>query len=151
MKKLQIALLIIFLFLSVFVSFSISQEIKKLTTGMPNTVTLSNGDIVYDLNGEWDAITDDRYYGTYKSVWKITQEGNKFVGYKLPTSDWLAKGRGGIKGELEGDRFKSLYVDNPAAEWTPSKGKINDGGNKIVIEVPIEEYNYTSFLTLTRK
>jgi len=53
MKKLQIALIVIFVFLLVFVSCSIFQP-KKLKAGMPNTVTLSNGEVVYDLTGEWN-------------------------------------------------------------------------------------------------
>jgi hypothetical protein len=152
MKKFQIALIVIFLFLLVFVSFSLSQsqDIKKLKAGMPNTVTLSNGEVVYDLNGEWDAIYDNKDLGTNKDVVKITQEGNKFVGIKLIGNIFLGKGKETIKGELEGDGFKSLYgYARTAGGWTLSKGRVSDRGNKIVMET--ERYSYTFVLTLTRK
>jgi hypothetical protein len=152
MKKFQIALIVIFLFLLVFVlsSISQSQDIKKLKAGMHNTVTLSNGEMVYDLNGEWDAIYDNKQYGTNKDVVKITQEGNKFVGIKLIGNIWVGKGSETIKGELEGDGFKSLYCYvHTEGGWTLSKGQVSDRGNKIVIET--ERYSYTVVLTLTRK
>jgi hypothetical protein len=47
---------------------------NPLKEGMPNTVTLSSGEVVYDLNGEWDAVFDNDYLGGSKSVVKITQE-----------------------------------------------------------------------------
>ena len=152
MKKLQIALIVMFLFLLVFVSSSLSQsqDIKKLKAGMPNTVTLSNGEVVYDLNGEWDAIYDNKDLGTDKDVVKITQEGNKFVGIKLIGNIFLGKGSETIKGELEGAGFKSLYgYGRTAGGWTRGKGQVSDRGNKIVME--IERYSYTFVLTLTRK
>jgi len=152
MKKFQIALIVIFLFFLVFVSSSLSQsqDIKKLKAGMPNTVTLSNGEVVYDLNGEWDAIFDNKDLGIDKDVVKITQEGNEFVGIKLIGNIFLGKGRETIKGELEGDGFKSLYgYVRTAGGWTRGKGRVSDRGNKIVME--IERYTYTFVLTLTRK
>jgi hypothetical protein len=118
---------------------------------MPNTVTLSNGDVVYDLNGEWDAIIDNAQFGISKDVIKITQEGNKFVGIKLIGNQYVGKGSETIKGELEGDGFKSLYGYSLAHGWQPSSGKISEGGNKIVEEQPIEAYGYTAVMTLTRK
>jgi hypothetical protein len=32
------------------------EPLKPLQEGMPNTKTLSTGDVVYDISGEWDAI-----------------------------------------------------------------------------------------------
>jgi len=106
--------------------------------------------VVYDLNGEWDAIYDNKQYGTNKDVVKITQEGNKFVGIKLIGNIFAGKGSETIKGELEGDGFKSLYCYvHTEGGWTLSKGQVSDRGNKIVME--IERYSYTFVLTLTRK
>ena len=110
MKKLQLALIFLLIFLLVFVSFSISQsqDIKKLKAGMPNTVTLSNGEVIYDLSGEWDAIYDNKGYGgTNKDIVKITQKGNEFVGIKLIGNQWMPKGSETVKGVLEKDGFKS--------------------------------------------
>ena len=35
-----------------------AQMDNPLKDGMPNTVTLSNGEVVYDLNGEWDSLVE---------------------------------------------------------------------------------------------
>ena len=50
---------------------------------MPNTVTLSNGEGIYDLNEEWDAHFDNDWLGTSKDIFKISREDNKFEGIKL--------------------------------------------------------------------
>ena len=146
MKRIVIIFLICLAFAAV--QAQMDNPLKK---GMPNTVTLSAGDVVYDLNGEWDTVIDNAQFGISKDVIKITQEGNKFVGIKLIGNQWVGKGEETIKGELERDGFKSLYGYNLAHGWTISKGEISDGGNKIVIEEPIEAYNYTAVTTLTRK
>ena len=146
MKRTLIILIIGFVFVTV--QAQMDNPLKK---GMPNTVTLSAGNVVYDLNGEWDTVIDNAQFGISKDIIKITQEGNKFVGIKIIGNQWVGKGEKTIKGELERDGFKSLYGYNVAHGWTISKGKISDGGNKIVIEEPIEAYNYTAVTTLTRK
>ena len=151
MKKLQIALIVIFVFLLVFVSFSISQsqDIKKLKAGMPNTVTLSNGEVIYDLSGEWNAIYDNKAYGYDKDIVKITQQGNKFVGIKLIGNQWMGKGSKTIKGELEKDGFKSFFQNTYMDGWTPATVKIGEKCNKI--EIWTDTSGVTIELTLTRK
>ena len=127
---------------------------NPLKAGMSNTVTLSNGDVVYDLNGEWDATYDNKQFGgKNKDVVKITQEGSKFVGIKLIGNQWVGKGQETIKGELEGNGFKSFNAFSVAYGWSPSNGKLSDGGNKIVSKDPIEAYGktYIAVMTLTRK
>jgi hypothetical protein len=154
MKKLQIALIVIFVFLLVFVSFSISQsqDIKKLKAGMPNTVTLSNGEVIYDLNGEWDALYDNKGYGGInKDIVKITQKGNEFVGIKLIGNQWMPKGSETVKGVLEKDGFKSLNTNSYSDGWTPATGKTGEKCNKIVIETPLLAAGVTLVITLTRK
>ena len=123
----------------------------QLKPGMANTVALADGSVVYDLNGEWDAVYDNKRFGISKDVVKITQEGNKFVGIKLIGNQWVGKGEETIRGEMEGDGFKSLEGFNRAHGWSPSTGKILDGGNKIVEENPVEAFDYTAVMTLTRK
>ncbi|UCE53472.1 MAG: hypothetical protein JSV31_30240 [Desulfobacterales bacterium] len=147
MKRILIILIIGFVFSTV--QAQMDNPLKK---GMPNTVTLSTGNVIYNLNGEWDAIFDNAHYGGIsKDVIKITQEGNKFLGIRLIGTVFHRKGSETIKGELEGDGFKSLYGFNLPHGWTLSKGKISDGGKKIVIEEPIQAHDYTAIITLTRK
>ena len=49
--------------------------------GSKKTITLPSGEVVCDLNGEWDAFVDN--YGTsggrYPQIDKITQTGSSFV------------------------------------------------------------------------
>jgi hypothetical protein len=123
-----------------------AQTDKPLKQGMPNTVMLSNGEVTYDLTGKWDAIYDIREFGTFEDVVDITQEGAKFVGIKLIGSPYVGKGSETIKGELEGDAFKSVSVYIMVDGWTPSKGEISNQGDRMVIEVPS-----VLDVTLTRK
>ena len=51
MKK--ILFIEIILFLATTVNAQTENPLKQ---GMPNTVTLANGEVIYDLSGEWDAI-----------------------------------------------------------------------------------------------
>ena len=149
MKTSSAAILILSVILSVVLVTSSSAD--QLKPGMANTVTLADGNVVYDLNGEWDAIIDNDYFGVSKDVIKITQEGNKFVGIKLIGNQWVGKGEEVIKGELEGGGFKSYNSYNAKEGWQPSDGKILDGGNKIVDEQEIKSFNITCRMTLTRK
>ena len=147
MKTLSVS---IFLILSVALVVT-SSKADQLKPGMANTVTLADGSVVYDLNGEWDAHIDNGKYGISEDVYKITQEGNKFVGIKLIGNQYVGKGEEVIRGELEGDGFKLLEGYTSAKGWLPSSGKILDGGNKIVDETEVKMLNLTVVEILTRK
>jgi hypothetical protein len=149
MMKTSVSILILSVILSV--ALVTTSNADQLKPGMANTVTLADGNVVYDLNGEWDAVIDNGSYGISKDIIKITQEGNKFVGIKLIGNQYVGKGEETIRGELEGDGFKSLEGYTAAEGWVPSDGKILDGGNKIVDQVEIKSYNLTAVETLTRK
>ena len=101
------------------------------------------------MNGEWDTIIDNGTYGISEDVIKITQEGNKFVGIKLIGNKYVGQGEETIRGELEGDGFKSLEGYTKVEGWVPSKGKILDGGNKIVNETEVVTISLTVLETLT--
>jgi hypothetical protein len=147
--KTSVSILILSVILSVaLVTPSYADQLKP---GMANTVTLADESVVYDLNGEWDAVYDNKQFGISKDIVKITQEGNKFVAIKLIGNAWVGKGKETLKGELGGDGFKSIYGNSQASGWQPSTGKILDGGNKIVEEQFIERFDYTCVITLTRK
>ena len=116
-----------------------AQMENPLKQGMPNTVTLSNGEVIYGLSGEWDAVYDNYMYGGIsEDIIKITKQGNKFVGIKLIGNMWSGKGSEDIKGELEKDGFKSIYTWTPEG-WIPSTVKIWEKCNKIKIYTPIQE------------
>jgi hypothetical protein len=151
MKKLQIALIVIFVFLLVFVSFSISQsqDIKKLKAGMPNTVTLSNGEVVYDLNGEWNSFVEPygpwSEYNALQNIIKITQTGSSLVGILMMDDKWYLKGYESIRAELDKSGFKEVEMLTNGG-ILDSKGQISDDGNKIIIDDGEKRR-----MTLTRK
>ena len=84
------------------------EPLKPLQKGMPNTKTLSTGEMVYDISGEWDAILEEVGSGNTEDIINITQEGNKFVGIILNENVHWSKGDELIKGELMKNGFKSI-------------------------------------------
>jgi len=67
MKKIFVILLITFAF-----TITNAQMENPLKEGMPNTIKLQNGEVVYDLNGEWDAFYDaGGGWGTYKEMMSV--------------------------------------------------------------------------------
>ena len=122
-----------------------SSQPVVLKSGMPNTITLPNGEVVYDLNGEWDAVYEvaapsSAGYDVMlssKDIARITQEGNQFVGIKLIGDQWVGKNQEAVTGELEKNRFRKVHaviLVGGVAEWARSKGEISEDGNKIVIK-----------------
>jgi len=121
---------------------------KQLKPGMPNTIELLNGEVVYDLNGEWDAVYELTITRSWpaggrkessKDIVRITQEGSQFVGIKLIGDAWVGKNKKAVKGELEKNGFRKVHAvayDQKImrAIWVPSKGEISEDGNKIVIK-----------------
>jgi hypothetical protein len=144
MKKILMTLMLGLVFTAAY-----AQMDNPLKQGMPNTVTLSNGEVIYDLSGEWDAIYDNKGYGGInEDIVKITQKGNEFVGIKLIGNQWTPKDSETIKGELEKDGFKS-FSTYTVYGWTPATVKIDEKCNKIVIETPVAGSMLD--ITLTRK
>ena len=125
------------------------EPLKPLQKGMPNTKTLSTGDVVYDINGEWDAILDYGPSGKKEDIIKITQEGNKFVGIILNGNVYWNKGDELIKGELAKNGFKSIKRNTFNMGWlSETTGKIDEGCNKI--EVKTDRHGNLLILTLNR-
>ena len=144
MKKILMALILGIVFTAAY-----AQMDNPLKQGMPNTVVLSNGEVIYDLSGEWDAIYDNKEHGGInKDIVKVTQKGNEFVGIKLIGNQWVGRGSETIKGELEKDGFKS-FAAYTVEGWAWSTAKISDNCNKIEIETPV--MGTMTYVTLTRK
>ena len=159
-RKANIALLVILgaFILGAAPSKESSQPVM-LKPGMPNTITLPNGEVVYDLNGEWDAVYDFSYVGleaggeereSSKDIVRITQEGNKFVGIKVIGDQWVGKNQEAVQGELEKNRFRKLYAFMRFYRWVPGKGEISEDGNKIVIKARPTQYEIIT-IVLKRK
>ncbi len=85
MKNITIILLITLTF-----TMANAQTENPLKEGMPNTIKLTNGEVTYDLNGEWDAVYDSGYWaGNFKDIIKITQNDNQYVGVYFLKGDNL--------------------------------------------------------------
>ena len=153
MKKLLLVLLVC---LGLIACGEDVEPLKALQKGMPNTVTLSNGEVVYNMEGKWDAVIDyPLSTPDMEDIFEIKQEGNKIVGVCLEGNEIQETGAEIIKGELEKNGFKSLIV-NSSDGWLPAKSKIDSNCNKIKITTKTTKTKGTSSgitlaVTLTRK
>jgi hypothetical protein len=111
-----------------------TEPLKPLDKGMPNTVTLSNGEVVYNIDGEWNVVAKGHPMGEWENVYKISQDGNKFVGIRLKDGE---------------DGFKSLSVKTSLQGWKPATAKISENCNKIVYKAKVREHGLE--ITTTRK
>ncbi len=144
MKRILIIFIIGFVFATVQ-----AQMDNPLKDGMPNTVTLSNGEVVYDLNGEWNSFVEAygpwKMYGTHRNIIKITQTGSSLVGILMMDDRYYSKGWVSIRAELDKSGFKKVEMLTNLGTLD-SKGQISDDGNKILIDDGEKRR-----MTLTRK
>jgi hypothetical protein len=132
----------VFLFLIIlvapltFMSIAYSQMEKK-------TITLPSGEVVCNLNGEWDALIERYLLFTapkevvagYKDIIKITQKGNEFVGIRLIGMEWLGKGTEAIRGKLDRNEFKEIQLlFKPSSGWQDCNGEMSKDCNKMVLD-----------------
>jgi hypothetical protein len=154
MKKFFIIILAAFI-----VSTVGAQTDTPIKKGMPNTVKLPSGEVVYDLNGEWDATFDTGGWGILNGLVKFTQKGNQFVGVVLNDISNFKQNEEIFKGKLKGNAFeKILFYDAKNFTtwnqiWILSEGEISKDGNKISIKRILNEEGATTIRswTLNRK
>jgi hypothetical protein len=101
--------------------------------------TLSSGEVVCDLNGEWDVWVDNfgqlAFAGSYPQMWKITQDGSSFVIFRMMDDPHNIKGSKVAQGELDKSGIKKITWFSAAGTFEEVKSRISDGGNKIILEV----------------
>jgi hypothetical protein len=112
---------------------------QKGKSESPRTITLQSGEVVCDLNGEWNALYENygqcAHWGKQKVILQIKQEGNKFVAIKLSGGDPSTKGNEVIRGELDQKGLKKIQFFSVGWRmWADSKGEITDGCKKIIFE-----------------
>ncbi len=154
MKKIIVIFLIGFVFSTVQ-----AQMDNPLKEGMPNTVKLPSGEVIYDLNGEWDAVYDSGYWaGTFNDIIKITQNDNQYVGVYLLKGDNLVsqneeKIRGKIKGNVIDEVFFNDITDIETMNliWAPCKAEISEDGNEIKMKRIYEFKGAETIQTLSLK
>src|SRR4030042_3535242 len=135
MVKKTFLVLICLISLIIFVSVLYGQGSKK-------TSALPSGEVVCDLNGEWDALYENlgafQWVGNIKDMLKITQQGGSFVGVKMIGSPSVPKDAVSIKGELDKNGIKKVRVvlstASPYDEVSECKAQISEDGNKIIID-----------------
>ncbi|THB81499.1 MAG: hypothetical protein D3926_01805 [Desulfobacteraceae bacterium] len=116
-----------------------AQAGNLLKPGMPNTLSLSNGEVVYRLNGEWATCIEHfgewEQFGVFPDIIEIQQSEAAFVGATLLDSSRNPKGTKKLRGELTNDTFKFVQIITRIGA-IESHGKILDNGNKILVEHP---------------
>ena len=142
MVKKMFLMLICFISLTIFISTLHGQGSKK-------TITLPNGEVVWDLNGEWETFVDN--YGPfnkdkYMVINKITQTGSSFVAIRMMDDPWNFKGSQSLQGEIDKSGIKKVTLTGGNYVSAEIKGQISDDGNQIKIDDGL----HTRW-TLTRK
>jgi hypothetical protein len=142
MRKTSIAQVLVFVLLVALASFSIAQMAGK---PWEKTVTVPNGEVILDMNGEWG--TQIELYGPLShKTWNpipdiltIMQFGTEFSSID-ETGDWSPKGTEMIKGKLDKDGFKEVYIYplesyvEPDAEYVECRWEIRENGNKVLLD-----------------
>jgi len=102
------------------------------------TIRLPNGEMVWDLNGEWDELTE--FYGPWisarhhKQICRITQKGGSFTGVRMLDDKYNPKGSQNLRGELDESGIKKVQILTTTSGPIDAKGIISEGGNMIIID-----------------
>ncbi len=106
--------------------------------GSKKTITLPSGEVICDLNGQWDVRVENYgvwiYHGSYPQIWKITQTGGSFVAVRMIDDPGNPKGSEATRGELDKSGFKKLQIISSVQGAFDAKGKISEDGNKMEID-----------------
>jgi hypothetical protein len=140
MKRIAMASILTLCFAFTCALFARAEMAKE---GWKKTITLPSGEVILDMSGEWDLLYEK--YGPFigghiSDILTITQEGTTFTAVKQIGSQWVPKGAETIKGELDKDGFKAVYVYIGAYPidgsfiWEPCKWEISENGNKVVLD-----------------
>jgi hypothetical protein len=116
--------------------------------GPKKTITLPNGDMIHDLNGEWEAYIDELLGTRWEKV-TIKQTGSLFVVTRM--HDWgpYQKGSVAMQGELDKNGLKQVQLRRLEG-LVDGKGQISEDGNKLKADNG-KEGREKSEVTLTRK
>ena len=132
MLKKIFALLVCFIGLTIFISILHCQ-------GSVNTITLPSGEVVWDLNGEWDVFIEPYgpwiSAGSFKRIYKITQDGSSFVAIRTTDDSFNPKGSKALQGELDKSGIKKVQIlTSVSPDPIDAKGQVSEDGNKIIID-----------------
>jgi hypothetical protein len=142
MKRTLKTPVLVFASLIALASVTIAQKAEK---GWEKTVTLSSGEVILDMSGEWNFRNE--FYGPFYWVEPteytavIKQEGASFIGVTPAATKWRPKGSETIKGELDKDGFKQVYklvhevgTMDDVYVWELCNWEISEHGNKVMLD-----------------
>jgi hypothetical protein len=102
------------------------------------TVTLQNGEVVCDLNGEWATLFEHygsmEWVGNIKGTLMIEQQSNTFVAKTTKDGAWSKKGTEKIKGELTKGGIKDARYSRPDLGWIDAKCEMSKNCDRIVCD-----------------
>jgi len=117
--------------------------------GSSKTIKLANGDMVWNLYGEWNVLIEP--YGewigeSYEQILTITQDGGSFMAVRMKDDiSGNKKGSLAMQGELDKNGIKKLTLYTVVGDLEV-KGTISEDGNKMIIDA-----DNRVKLTVTRK
>ncbi len=120
-----------------------------LNADMPNTVKLANGELVYNLSGNWRAATKSSCGKTFDGTIAITQEGNLIVG-SLQSGSYPVDNYDMIRGTLKGADIAEIKF-NTRAGFIASDAEILNSGTVIDISTGLPTDNIRWDTTLTKE
>jgi len=125
--------------LAVMVSFLFIAQAQTEEQGWEKTITLPSGEVVCDLNGEWDFLLIGRgeykNFGQVSNVLRITQQGESFNGIRMIGNQFMPKDSIALEGELDKNGFKKLIYTGTGGPVSV-KGKISKDGKSFEIRLP---------------
>lgn len=117
--------------------------------GRKKTVTLTSGEVILDISGEWDDYIVNygpySFAGSYSNILKIKQEGNSFVGIRIKDDPYHRMGSVAIRGELDKNGIKNIKIFSRQGPLD-AMGRISEDGNRIIVDD-----GERARLTLTRR
>jgi hypothetical protein len=134
-RRIGVFLLVVVAIVS-FVSMAHAQTGEKV---WKKTITLPNGDVILDMNGEWNVYVTylrlaDGYQSAESGITKIKQTGGSFVGISMNALRAFRKGSEQIKGELAKSGFKQVEIISSSEGNSDAKGQISEDGNQVTID-----------------
>jgi|GEM_PF-214627 len=116
---------------------SSTPPVQTVEKGTKKTITLPNGEVIWDLNGEWDVYLENygpwSQFGNYRVVYKVTQHGSSFVVIRPTGTPWMPPGSEAMRGELDKSGIKKVQLITPIGTLD-AKGQIGEDGNKMIID-----------------
>jgi len=140
------------------ISAAHAQKENPLKEGMPNTVKLQSGEVIYDLSGEWHAVYNGGILGSHEDIIKITQNDSQFSGnYLLFGEGTVGKHLEKIKGKISGNVIDEVFLHEISNRmtmnltWIPANATISEDGNEIEITSILTGNGEMTFITLSLK